>query len=214
MALIDGLTGLLMGSREPVQPRELPPLDPDTPLENFLICIPTPPATITGAREFRNRRSSDIRHELQGRIVQKGTPIALCGDTPIISPIDGKIHIYNPPRNSSGGWLATQWPRVSSWPSLDRPSREDNIPHEYVLVKIQPVRGSDLDDYIKKSYVHIFNNASSFDKEAKSWYRKTYNKTPEQIADHEERYKQALGMLRIAALRKEPVHPGPYARNG
>ncbi|MCE7887137.1 MAG: hypothetical protein DYH13_06505 [Alphaproteobacteria bacterium PRO2] len=186
-----------------LKPESQIPPHPDTPLENYLIVIPVPPPAITSAFNFACRRTSELNYGVRNELVWAGTQIALCGNVPVIAPVSGKVFLSG---FAADEWRAGKWPTVSaSWPNWSRPNTEDGIPNGIILAKIQPIKGSNPDNYIINAYAPLFNASSiAFNNERRSWY-KTYGKTRDEIEAKRHRFESALEVLKNAPLRRETL---------
>lgn len=186
-----------------LQPESQTPPHPNTPLEDYLIVIPVPPPAVTSAFNFACRRTSEPNYQVNNKIVWAGTQIALCGNVPVIAPVSGRITLSS---FSTQEWQAGKWPTVSaSWPYWARPNSEEGISNEIILAKIQPVEGSNPENYIVNAYAPVFNASSiTFDKERRAWY-KMYGRTPDEIDAKKSRFESGLELLKNAPLRREPL---------
>lgn len=139
--------------QQPAQP-QLPPLDPNTLLEDFVIYVPRISQTVESTINTITRKSSQMEGcAVHQELVRKGQTIAMCSGIPIIAPCDGRIHFQH-----NHGYLGYDGPNEENWPSgAPQNNRQLGLLEQATLFIIQPVQG-----VYPGSYVEIYSNVEKF----------------------------------------------------
>ncbi len=191
-----------------------PKLDPNTPLKDFVICIPLPSSKIAA---LLCKLSSDpvfeLERDLDDTLIRKGEVIGFYAGVPLLSPVDGKITFFTAPSKHFKGAVLDNYnessPGIHRMPSTPTPGGE-------ILATIQPAQGSNTSHYIPGTYLRIFETVGLMGPSPHQ-KRVLIKSTGEEEANTiEAEYIGALRALAAARGKYERLPPsaGPQAHPG